>query len=260
MRGSCRRATQSGRLVRGALGKPNRTLSSIESATCVTRPSAAAPAARVSANRRASSGVIRSSDGSKVATICWRRALGASLTIACEVLVKSPASTIRPRDSATWPTISAPRSREWRRPPLCEPCLSSPAAVRRSTIHAGMSPVARETPSASETAKSNTRQSMLTNTGTMACTRARVRKMSPIDRPTATSTRASVSRVSSRTSWARLAPSASRTASSRDCSATRARCRLATFAQPIASTMIGSANTAVKSARIWIGVASGSNP
>ena len=102
-----------------------------------------------------------------------------------QVLAKSPASTIRPRDSATWPTISAPRSREWRRPPLCEPCLSSPAAVRRSTIHAGMSPVARETPSASETAKSNTRQSMLTNTGTMACTRSRVRRMSPIDRPTA---------------------------------------------------------------------------
>ena len=57
--------------------------------------------------------------------------------------------------------------------------------MRRSTIHAGMSPVARETPSASETAKSNTRQSMLTNTGTMACTRTRARRMSPIDRPTA---------------------------------------------------------------------------
>ena len=48
-----------------------------------------------------------------------------------------------------------------------------------------MSPVARETPSASETAKSNTRQSMLTNTGTMGCTRTRARRMSPIDRPTA---------------------------------------------------------------------------
>ena len=84
--------------------------------------------------------------------------------------------------------------------------------------------------------------------------------MSPIDKTDGDSTRASVSRVSNRTSWARVAPSASRTASSRDCSATRARCRLATFAQPIASTMSGSASTAVKSARIWIGVASGPNP
>ena len=73
--------------------------------------------------------------------------------------------------------------------------------------------------------------------------------MSPIERPTAISTRASVSRVSSRTSWARVAPSASRTASSRDCSATRARCRLATFAQPIASTMSGNASIAITIAK-----------
>jgi hypothetical protein len=132
--------------------------------------------------------------------------------------------------------------------------------VRRSTIHAGMSPVARETPSASETAKSNTRQSMLTNTGTKACTRTRVRRMSPIDRPTAISTRASVSKVSSRTSWARVAPSASRTASSRDCSATRARCRLATFAQPIASTMTGSASTAITIAKSENGASFGEIP
>ena len=84
--------------------------------------------------------------------------------------------------------------------------------------------------------------------------------MSPIDRPTAISTRASVSRVSNRTSWARVAPSASRTASSRDCSATRARCRLATFAQPIASTMSGSASNAIMIAKIPIGVSSGGNP
>ena len=123
-----------------------------------------------------------------------------------------------------------------------------------------MSPVASETASASETAKSNTRQSMVRKTGTRGCTHPRLRKMSPIDRPTATSTRASVSIVSNRTSWARVAPSASRTASSRDCSATRARCRLATFAQPIASTMSGSARSAVTSAAIWIGVLSGPKP
>ena len=101
---------------------------------------------------------------------------------------------------------------------------------------------------------------MLTNTGTIGCTHSRPRRMSPIDRPTATSTRASVSRVSNRTSWARVAPSAIRTASSRDCSATRARCRLATFAQPIASTMSGSASTAITIAKMPIGVSFGGDP
>ena len=84
-------------VVSGALGKPYRTLSSTESDTWVTRPSAAAPVARASANRRPRAVSFGARPGSNVATICCLSALGASFTIPCTVLAKSPASTISPR-------------------------------------------------------------------------------------------------------------------------------------------------------------------
>ncbi len=127
-------------------------------------------------------------------------------------------------------------------------------ASERVEMTPGSTPVAPITSTASAAVNSSTRESRCTGIGmTSAATRSRIQRPSALA-ANAAMTRGTVSNVSSRMIRAREAPSDARTASSRVRRLARTSCRLATFAQPIASTVIGAAsNSAFRSHSIAFG-------
>ncbi len=174
--------------------------------------------------------------------------------------VNSAPMNSNPTESATWTTTSALRRRAWAGPAVRPSYRSPEATARRRTSHAGASPVAMVTAAARPRANVATRQSKgIANGKAVPASRsATTAPVAPIADAVTESAR--LSSVNRRMSWRRVAPSDSRTASSRVRSVARASCRLATFAQAMASTDIGTLRKSRMIAMTSLGASPGPKP